>query len=100
VLLILNITFLDGQHHRDTVHPHTDPKRELAFSWLVIPGISTVTGRTCSPFEITRTGVHKLGWINEILMADPSLKLVKDNRLSLAKPFKKHYTHSDPRFYR
>jgi hypothetical protein len=55
VLLILNISFLDGQHRRDVVEADTDPKRELGFAWLIVPGISKFPQRTSGSLEITGT---------------------------------------------
>ena len=81
---VLNISFLDCQHRRDIVQSDTDPERELELARLVIPGISAFPQRAVSSFKITRTEVHELSGINEILLLDPMLESFNDNRLVLS----------------
>ena len=76
MLLILNISHLDSHHGRYVVEANTNPKRDLEFSWRIVPRMSKFTEKTFCPLKIARTEVHELGWI-----------LAKDYRLSLAKPF-------------
>jgi len=78
---ILNISFLDCQHRRNVVQSDADPKRELELARLVIPGISAFPQRALGPFEITRTEVHELSGINEVLLLNPALESLNDYRL-------------------
>ena len=83
---VLNISFLDCQHRRNIVESDADPEGELELARLVIPGIPAFSQRTVGSFKITRTEVHELSWINELLLLNPLLELFQDNRLVLSKP--------------
>ena len=68
---VLNIPLLNCQHRGNVVQSDADPKRELEFARLVVPGISAFPQRTVGSFKITRTEVHELSGINEVLLLDP-----------------------------
>ena len=82
---VLNISLLDCQHRWNVVQSDADPERELELARLVIPGISAFPQRAVSSFKITRTEVHELSGINEVLLLDPMLKSFQNNRLVVAK---------------
>ena len=81
---VLNISFLDRQHRWNVVQSDADPERELELPRLVVPGITPFSQRTMGSFKITRTEIHELSWIDEILLLYPMLESLNDYRLILS----------------